>query len=350
MSNNRYIRQTLLTEIGPSGQEKLKNAHVVLIGCGGLGSIAAPYLAGAGVGKITLVDGDKPDISNLHRQVFYKTEIQNTTKAELLAKHITSLNPEIEVVAINDMLTKANIRSVVPNNSIVLECTDNIQTKYLVNDFCAIRNLCMIYGAIHKFVGYVSVFPNIADNSIHLRDVFPEPNDEIPTCSEVGVLGTIAGLIGLLQASEAIKYITGAGVTLIGELLTYDVLSNEQMKLKLSKNYQVDMLSLFNRNKYKSVTNCSIPEISLEVLLSNREDYILISILEDKDHIDIDSEVLHHPASSIDKVFYEDVALPVVYYCMTGKRSSVLLSQIVEEDSSAPVYSLKGGLKAWLAK
>ena len=205
MSNERYIRQTTLEELGVEGQEKLNAAHAVVIGCGGLGSIAAPYLAGAGVGEITLVDGDVPHISNLHRQVFFSENQNQISKSEALADHIINLNSDIKVNAISEMLSNENVEGIIQNADIVLECTDDIITKYLVNDACHLAGIPMVYGAIYKYDGYVSFFENASIESIHLRDIFPEPDLDLLTCSQVGVLNTIAGLIGLLQANEAIK-------------------------------------------------------------------------------------------------------------------------------------------------
>ena len=346
MQNERYIRQTLLDQIGESGQKKLSIAHIVVIGCGGLGSIAAPYLAGAGVGKITLVDADKPHVSNLHRQVFFDVSSMTQTKSQALADHIKSLNPTIEVIVKEQMVAKKNIEEIINGATVVLECTDNIQTKYLVNDYCHIHNIPLVYGAIHKYDGYVSLFANVDKESIHLRDIFATPNEDIPTCSEVGVMGALAGLIGLMQANEAIKYITDAGQVLIDQLLTYNILDNTQMKLKLKKSYKNDVSAIYQVSSYQSKSTCDITEITLEELQSNRSKYDLISILEDYEHKDIDDDVEHIPLSTIHpEELVEDLEGPTVFYCTTGKRSTVLVRMLKAIDAEVEVYSLKGGLK-----
>ena len=346
MERNRYIRHTLLDQIGENGQKKLSAAHIVLIGCGGLGSIAAPYLAGAGVGKITLVDADKPHVSNLHRQVFFDVSSMTQTKSQALADHIKILNPTIEVIVKEQMASKKNIEEIIKGATVVLECTDNIQTKYLVNDYCHIHNIPLVYGAIYKYDGYVSLFANVGKESIHLRDIFGTPNEDIPTCSEVGVMGTLAGLIGLMQANEAIKYITDAGQVLIDQLLTYNILDNTQMKLKLKKSYKNDISAIYQVSSYQSKSTCDITEITLEELQSERSKYDLISILEDYEHKDIDNNVKHVPLSTIHpEELVEDLEGPTVFYCMTGKRSIGLVRMIREIDSSVEVYSLKNGLK-----
>jgi len=338
MNNNRYIRQILLDKIGQSGQHKLSQSHVIVIGCGGLGSIAAPYLAGAGVGKITLVDADQPHISNLHRQVFFEQKNIKETKSKVLAEHINKLNSEIEVAVVEQMLTKKNITEIISKEAVVLECTDHIMTKYLVNDYCHMNNIPLVYGAIHKYDGYISFFENKDKDSIHLRDVFPEPNEDIPTCSEVGVMGTLAGLIGIMQANEAIKHITGAGTTLVNQLLTYNILDNTQMKLKLKKSYKNEISAIYQVSSYLSKTNCDITEITLEELHSNRSKYHLISILEDYEHKDIDDKVEHIPLSTIHlEELVEDIEGPTVFYCTTGKRSAVLVRMMKAIDSEIEI-------------
>lgn len=347
MNKERYIRQTLLDVIGMSGQEKLLEAHVVVVGCGGLGSIAAPYLAGAGVGKLTLVDGDLPHVSNLHRQVFFKTGKSTQTKAHELGDHIEKLNPDIKLEVISKMITKESISNMLFGADVVLECTDNIHAKYLVNDFCAIHKVPMVYGAIHKYDGYLSFFENKTEESIHLRDVFAEPNEDIPSCSEVGVMGTLAGMIGLMQANEAIKYISGAGKCMINTLLTYNILNNEQLKLKLKKTYTSDLKLIFKSNTYVNEKVCAVYEISGRDLFLDRHKYDLISILEDYEHEDIDGNVLKMPLSSFDiNNWKPNSEKSTVFYCMSGVRSGALVNSILVQYPQSNIFSLEGGLKS----
>ena len=346
MKENRYIRQTLLDAIGENGQSKLLAAHVVVIGCGGLGSIAAPYLAGAGIGKLTLVDGDRPDISNLHRQVFFSETNTRFTKAEVLAEHISKLNSEISISVVSSMITKATLPAIVQDVSLVLECTDNIQVKYMVNDYCALKHIPMVYGAIHKYDGYASFFENKDASSIHLRDIFAEPNTDIPSCSEVGVMGALAGVIGLLQANEAIKFIAGAGTNLRGQLLTYNILTNDQLKLRLKKTFTRAMNDVFEQSTYISEQVCATYETTMEQVLSNREAYDLISILEDHEHENIDDVVERQPLSQWDLNAWKPTEKQTVFYCMSGVRSSKLVNEILLHHPNAKVLSLHGGLKA----
>jgi len=346
LNKERYIRQTLLDVIGEEGQAKLLSSHIVVIGCGGLGSIAAPYLAGAGIGKLTLVDGDVPHISNLHRQVFFETQPNTISKAEALSHHIHKLNPETNLNVVSKMINKESIDEILSSADVVLECTDNIQVKYLINDYCAIHHIPMVYGAIHKYDGYVTFFENEEGSSINLRDVFAEPNDDIPSCSEVGVLGTLAGVIGLMQANEAIKYISGAGNCLKGTLLTYNILNNDQLKLKLKKTYSKDLKAVFAVSDYISEIVCATYEISLEDLMSNRSNYKLISILEDHEHHNIDEDVERSPLSALNsKKWRSSSAKSTVFYCMSGIRTGKLVNEILSHDPSSKVLSLAGGLK-----
>ena len=346
MHSERYSRQTQLKEIGKAGQQKLADARVVVLGCGGLGSVATPYLAGAGVGHITLVDGDMPTVSNLHRQVFFATDSEHTTKSMAIAQHIQKLNSEIDLTVISSMLTKATITEVLADADLVLECTDSIQCKYLANDYCHIHRIPMIYGGIHQVEGYVSLFDNTSAESIHLRDIFPVVDETIPSCSEVGVLGTLAGIIGLLQANEAIKYLTGAGTTLAGTLLTYHALDNEQMKVRLQKSYNGDMKQTYADSSYLQLSLCDVPEITYQRLMTNRPYYTVVSILEPDEHQSLDEDVLTLPLSTlaVDQWQASREGSPTVFYCKSGKRSAALVAELSMRYGHEDVYSLKGGL------
>ncbi len=341
----RYIRQTLLKEIGIKGQEKLSKAKLAIVGCGGLGSIVAPYLAGAGIGQLLLIDGDTPEISNLHRQVIFK-ENEKSSKSAALKTHITSLNSDIKVLHINEMLSKKNIE-ILKQYDLIIECTDDMMTKYLVNDYCHINRIPMVYGAIYKFEGYVSTFENKSESSIHLRDVFPQPDLTIPSCSEVGVMNSIAGLIGILQANEALKFILKIGKPLIGKLLNYNVLTNEQMKLNLKKTWTTDLVNLYKNESYQ-LMNCTNNEISIELFLKNKKAYTLVSILEDDEHQNITESTIRMPLSMLNIYEWEETDTPTVFYCLTGKRSSALVQQLLEDDNELDIYSLTGGLKKFL--
>jgi len=337
----RYQRQLSLNEIGIEGQKKLLAASVAIVGCGGLGSIVAPYLAGAGIGHLLLIDGDIPDISNVHRQVFFTGE-EKETKAKVLGDKIKQLNPEIEVRVVGERMQKTNIYRILDKIDLVIECTDDIQCKYLVNDFCTLQNIPLVYGAIYKFEGYVSIFKNATSSDVHLRDIFPSPNNDIPNCSEVGVLNTIAGIIGLLQANEAIKFILDIGDSLNGYLLSYNTLENRQLKIKCKKIFSEDLHKLFESSQYV-IKGCSVvPEISWEKYKSQPEKYTLISILEKDEHKALDSNVVHVPLSRFSITDLKEGTN--ILYCKSGMRSSKLVEELilqgVENVFSLNEYSL----------
>lgn len=345
---NRYSRQEILSEWGTEGQAKLANTCAVIIGCGGLGSIAAPYLAGAGVGRLILVDGDDIDESNLHRQVFFQTSDQRN-KAVALAEHIRQLNPTLQIEVKPHFLAKSNIKDIIDDADIVLGCSDNIQCKYLLNDYCHLHNIPLVYGAIYRYEGYVSLFRNQNSEDIHLRDIFAKPDDSLPSCAEVGVFNIIAGLIGILQAGEALKYILGIGECLSGHWLTYDVRTNEQLKLKLQKTWQADISHCFKSTNYRDEGCDTDLELSWSSFLNEIHEYQLVSILEENEHKALSDDVLHIPLSIWSETTHMFNKTPVLY-CMSGKRSMAQLLKLKKQNPDFVGYSLKGGLESWIKK
>ena len=219
----RYQRHLTLVEIGAAGQDKLKAARVLVVGAGGLGSPAALYLAAAGCGTLGLVDCDRVELSNLQRQVLFDSSDLARSKAEAGRERLTSLNPEIRVVAHALELKAANVRAVFKDYDLVLDGTDRLATRYLVNDACVILGLPLVSAAIHRFEGQVMTY--VPGQGPCYRCIFPQaPEGVVPNCAQAGVLGVLPGVLGTLQATEAIKLITGVGEPLLGRLLTYDAL------------------------------------------------------------------------------------------------------------------------------
>jgi len=220
----RYSRHLLLGEFGTSGQEKLQAARVLIVGAGGLGSPAALYLAAAGVGTLGLIDCDRVDLSNLQRQVLYETAQVGQPKAAAAHARLTALNPEIRVVAHAVELRAANVMELLADYDIVLDGCDRVGTRYLVNDACVLLGRTLVSAAIHRFEGQVTTC--VPGAGPCYRCLFPAPAlGAAPTCAEAGVLGVLPGVLGTIQATEAIKLITGIGAPLIGRLLTYDALA-----------------------------------------------------------------------------------------------------------------------------
>ncbi len=244
--NQLFKRQITLSEIGEIGQQKLQKASVLVVGCGGLGSPIAVYLASSGVGRIHLVDFDTIDITNLHRQVFYALEDVGKPKAEVLRKFIQQRAPFTKIEVTNKAVSKDTIFELLENIDVVVDGTDSLPTKYLLNDACVIKQKPLVYGSLYKFDGYVANF-NVQQNdgsySANLRDAFPEMATDIPNCEEAGTLNAIVGLIATAQVNEVLKLITGVGKPLKNELLIYNSLQNTQLKMKLKSIFTKDKIS-----------------------------------------------------------------------------------------------------------
>ncbi len=232
----RYSRQIILPEIGGKGQRKLAQARVLIVGAGGLGSPSALYLAAAGVGTIGLIDADRVDLSNLQRQIAHNTRTLTHPKVESAGATMTSLNPDVTVRTHIDRLDSSNVMKYLADYDLVLDGSDNFPTRFLVNDACFFAKKTLISGSIFKFEGQVAVIKPQAGSPCY-RCLYPEPPPPglVPSCQEAGVLGVIAGTIGVLQATEAIKEILGIGVSLAGRLLVYDALDLAFREVKTRK-------------------------------------------------------------------------------------------------------------------
>jgi molybdopterin/thiamine biosynthesis adenylyltransferase len=242
---DRYSRHLLLPEVGEHGQSKLLQSKMLLIGAGGLGSPAALYLAAAGVGTLGLVDADVVDASNLQRQVIHGTSRIGTPKIESAAKTINDLNPDVKVVGYKERLLSDNVERLFRDYDVIIDGTDNFPTRYLVNDASVFMGKPVVHGSIFRFDGQVTTFlPESAAKKLQLasgpcyRCLYPEPPPPhlAPSCQEAGVLGILPGIVGIIQATEAIKLVLGKGDPLVGRLLTYDSLKMKFRELKLRKN------------------------------------------------------------------------------------------------------------------
>src|SRR5213080_4257365 len=232
----RYHRHLILPELGEEGQRRLKAARVLLLGAGGLGSPAALYLAAAGVGHIGIVDADIVDESNLQRQIVHSLDTLGTPKVDSAKRSIEALNPDVQVTTYRERLTSENIDQILDDGwEIVVDGTDNFPTRYLLNDACVWRGIPVVYGSIYRFEGQVSVF-KVGDGPCY-RCLFPAPPppELAPSCSEGGVLGVLPGVVGTLQASEALKLALGIGDSLAGRLLLFDALAAEFSEVTLRR-------------------------------------------------------------------------------------------------------------------
>ena len=259
----RYSKQLLLPEIGKAGQEKLKNARVLVVGAGGLGCPVLQYLAAAGTGTIGIVDFDLVDETNLQRQVLYSVDDIGKSKVDAAAKNISRLNSYIELKTINNKLQTQNAINLISGYDIIVDCTDNFESRYLINDACVLLDKPFVYGGIHKFEGQLSVFNfKFSDGNYGptYRCAFPEPHPEetMLNCSLSGVIGTLPGIMGTLQANEVIKMITGIGAVCSGRILLVNALTLIFSEIKIRRNEKLwddmpkSMEDFLNRNYFVS--------------------------------------------------------------------------------------------------
>jgi adenylyltransferase/sulfurtransferase len=356
---SRYARHLSLKGFGSEAQEKLKHSRVLVIGAGGLGCPALLYLAAAGVGRIEIMDADRVDVSNLQRQVLYRTADAGKPKAEAAAARLRELNPLVEVVAIGERFTRANALERLKDVDVVVDGSDNFATRYLVNDACVIAGKPFVYGAIQGFEGQVSVF-NWKDGPTY-RCLFPEPPEAgtVPNCAEAGVLGVLPGLIGTLQATEAIKLMTGIGEPLSGRLLLWDSLTMTSRTLRLAADpaqKQITTLPLENYGATCMIspmqnTTDEIDAGELKTLLGKVQ---LIDVREDWERAaGAIMPSAHIPLGQLSKgdadaaVKALDSKKPTVTYCAHGMRSLRAMQALRDRYGFTQVQSLKGGYEHW---
>ncbi|HKR07356.1 MAG TPA: HesA/MoeB/ThiF family protein [Bacteroidia bacterium] len=236
----RYSKQLLLPEIGIKGQERLKNSRVLVIGAGGLGCPVLKYLAAAGVGTLGILDFDSVDETNLQRQVLYNTDDVGKSKALVAAEKISRINPHIKVESRNMKLESSNAFEIISDYDLIVDCSDNFPTRYLINDTCVFLNKLFVYGGIHKFEGQLSVFNFKTTDENYgptYRCAFPEthPEETLLNCSATGVIGIVPGIIGTLQANEVIKIITGIGEVCSEKMLVFNALNNTFIEIKIKR-------------------------------------------------------------------------------------------------------------------
>jgi len=231
----RYSRHIILPEVGGSGQKKIKDAKVLCVGVGGLGSPVAFYLSAAGVGTLGLIDMDKVELSNLQRQIIHSSKDIDKLKVESAKKKINDINPDINVITYNERLTSKNVKDIIKKYDIVVDGCDNFATRYLVNDACFFAKKPNVYGSVFRFEGRATVFKPDEGPCYRCLHPFPPPPGEVPSCQEAGVLGVLPGVIGLFQATETLKLILGIGKSLVGRLALYDALDLTLREVKIKK-------------------------------------------------------------------------------------------------------------------
>ncbi|HEY3080085.1 MAG TPA: molybdopterin-synthase adenylyltransferase MoeB [Chloroflexota bacterium] len=231
----RYSRHMLLPSVGPMGQRKLLNGRVLLLGAGGLGSPAALYLAAAGVGTIGIVDFDTVDLSNLQRQILHRVDSVGTPKVDSAEKTLNALNPDVKVVKFRDRLYSDNVFDIIKDFEIIVDGTDNFQTRYLINDAAVMTGKTVVHGSIFQFDGQVTVFKPKVGPCYRCLFPSPPPAGAVPNCAEAGVFGVLPGIVGSIQAVEVLKLLLGEGEPLIGRLLIFDALAMEFSEVKIRR-------------------------------------------------------------------------------------------------------------------
>jgi sulfur-carrier protein adenylyltransferase/sulfurtransferase len=353
MNSNRYNRQVILPEIGDAGQEKLSSARVLIVGAGGLGSPAALYLAAAGTGHIGIVDFDSVDITNLQRQILFNADQQGLSKALAAKKNLSALNPEISIQACHEELNAENALKLFSDYDIIIDGTDNFPAKFLINDAAVKRGKAVIYGSISGFEGQVSVFD--ATQGPCYRCLYAQPpSGHIPNCAEAGVIGALAGIIGSMQAMEAIKLIIAHNSfkPLIGKLWMIDSRTMETRLLDFPKKADCPTCSLPHAKiklHYESpVCSTFIPEISVEKARKlDKAHFIDVRELNEWQEGHIEG-AQHIPLSAL--LENQEIDLPAaqtyVLYCRSGKRS-LQAAQIFMDQGIGNIKNLQGGYVAW---
>lgn len=359
-NNNRYDRQIRLKEFGQTAQDNLNRAKVLVIGAGGLGCPALQYLASAGVGTIGIVDFDRVELSNLQRQILFNMEDIGKLKAESAAAKISAMNPEIQVHVYSFKITNQNALDIIVEYDIVIDGSDDFATRYLVNDACVLLNKPLVYGAVLRFEGQIGVF-NVSNLSTgtktNYRDLFPVPpaSQSHISCNDLGVLGVVPGIIGTMQAAEAIKILTNIGSPLSNKILTYDVLKNEFYEFQITENNGHSHLMPKDRIEFQAYNYewfCSTHEPSLEINSTEFNQMRLNEVLTILDvremyeqPVELEFPVIRIPLSR----WEEDLHMistkhTIVVVCQSGVRSLAAVKKLKVLFLDQNIYSLQGGI------
>lgn len=347
----RYTRHIQLPQVGVSGQTKLKQSHALIVGGGGLGSPVGLYLAAAGVGHISIVDHDEVDVSNLQRQVVFSQSDVNKSKAKSAAERLNALNPDIVISSYSQALDKDLAEALIPEVDIVLDCTDNFAARYLINDVCFHHKKPWLYASVHKFSGQCALF---SENTACFRCLFPDYPENVEDCDSAGVMGVLPGMLGTIQANEALKYLCGLNTPLLGSLLLVDALDLTMQKVKLgpspdcvccSGNDVADEELCEHYALRHCDTGTDVNSISAAEFFARSDiaDTHVIDVRDDEErrafhlggrHIKLDT--LKNCLSELDK---DQV---YICYCQSGQRSIRAVKLLAEQGYQA--LSVSGGI------
>ena len=363
----RYSRHLIIPEVGVEGQQRLKKARVVCVGAGGLGSPSALYLAAAGVGTLGLVDFDVVDTSNLQRQVLYSTGDAGRRKLDAAAERLTGLNPSVNVVTHETRLSSANALDILRDYDVVVDGADNFPTRYLVNDACVLLGIPNVYGSIFRFDGQASVFATKGGPCYRCLYPEPPPPGLVPSCAEGGVLGVLPGIIGTIQAAEAIKLVLGIGESLAGRLLTLDALTMQFRTLRLRRDPECPICgdhptvkALIDYQQFCGITPATtavsdVPEVSVEELKSEIDAGRPLWILDVREPREWEICKLPGttliPLGELPKRLAEVPQGPgapdIVVHCKMGGRSAKAV-RLLRDHGITNARNLTGGILAWI--
>jgi len=363
----RYSRHLIIPDVAMAGQKRLKNARVLCIGAGGLGSPALMYLAAAGVGTLGIVDFDVVDESNLQRQIIHGQSDIGRSKAESARDSVLEINPLVTVNLHEDRLDSSNVMEIFADYDLIVDGTDNFATRYLVNDACVLLHKPYVWGSIYRFDGQASVF--WADHGPCYRCLYPEPPPPgmVPSCAEGGVLGVLCGSVGSIQVTEAIKLLTGIGEPLLGSLMVYDALEMEYRKIKVRKDpncavcgenptitelidYEA-FCGVVSDEAQQAALGSTITAAELKELLDSDKPVYLVDVREPAEF-----EIVSIPGATLvpkDEILRGDAlaSLPqdkqIVMYCKTGVRSAETLAAVKAAGFKDAVH-VQGGVTAWV--
>lgn len=360
----RYARQLTLPDVGLEGQRRLKAAKVLVVGVGGLGSPAALYLVSAGVGTLGLVDADTVELSNLHRQVLHGTSAVGTPKLASAARRLGEANPEVRLILHETRLSSANALDIIAGYDVVVDGSDNFPTRYLVNDACALLGKPDVYGAVHRFEGQAAVFWAARGPCYRCLYREPPPPGLVPSCAEAGVLGVLPGIVGTLQAAEAIKLVLGVGEPLIGRLLAIDVLRARFSECSVPKDpacplcgEHPSLAGLVDYDAFCEAGSERLPsgeaplEIGVQELVKARQGGAEVFLLDVRESFEF--EICRIPGSVLIPLGqlpsrWREVPADadVVAVCHTGQRSLVA-TRLLRNAGVTRARSLRGGVAAW---
>ena len=356
----RYSRHVMMPEVTPDGQRRLKAARVLCIGAGGLGSPAAVYLAAAGIGTIGIVDFDDVDLSNLQRQILHGTKDIGRDKLESARDRLHDINPEIDVQLHKCRFSSENAPQLVSRYDVIVDGSDNFPTRYLSNDVCVLARKPNVYGSVFRFEGQTTVFAPHLGGPCY-RCLFPEPPPpgSVPNCAQAGVLGVLPGIIGMLQAIEAIKMIVGVGESLVGRLLHFDALKARFRELNLRRDPECPVCgenpTIFSPIDYEQFCGArdeeAMPTMSAHELkqkMNAREPFELIDVREtfECEIARIDGARLIPLGEIAERADELPRDRPIVVHCHSGRRSAEAV-RLLQQRGFGNIYNLEGGIDAW---